>query len=426
MKEIRYLVIGAGISGLTFAKYLDDPSECIILEKNCKIGGYCQTNTSQGFIWDYAGHFFHFKTKEFRDLFLKYISENERVYNIKNTKIYLKGKHIDYPFQTHIQQLDKDDLIDCIYGLFNHEQLEQKDFLSMLYANYGQGIVELFLKPYNEKLYACDLNLLDLDAMGRFFPAADKSTIVRSLKEPVNQSYNNDFWYPKKGAQHFLNLIYEDLLQKKGEVHLNEEVLHIDEKNHLLYSDKEVYKFEYLINTMPLNNFIGMLTAPLMKDEDFSYNQVLVFNIGFQKDIKDNSPYKNVHWVYIPNKEFNFYRVGFYNNILHENRMSLYVELGFAKGEEIDVEKEFKQVIEGLKKMEIIVDNEISVYETLVMAPAYVHICKDSQMKIDEQIKLWTTLNIFSIGRYGKWTYCSMEDCMLESKSLAKKISTGV
>ena len=40
-------------------------------------------------------------------------------------------------------------------------------------GKFGKSITEMFLKPYNEKLYACDLTKLDKDAMGRFFPYAD-------------------------------------------------------------------------------------------------------------------------------------------------------------------------------------------------------------------------------------------------------------
>ena len=31
-------------------------------------------------------------------------------------------------------------------------------------------------------------------------------------------------------------------------------------------------------------------------------------------------------------------------------------------------------------------------------------------------------MDIYSIGRYGGWRYCSMEDCMLEAFSLANKL----
>ncbi len=60
--------------------------------------------------------------------------------------------------------------MNCLYDLFNKEEKETYDnFLDMLYGKFGKSITEMFLKPYNEKLYACDLTKLDKDAMGRFF-----------------------------------------------------------------------------------------------------------------------------------------------------------------------------------------------------------------------------------------------------------------
>ena len=53
---------------------------------------------------------------------------------------------------------------------FHKEEKEEYDnFLDMLYGKFGKSIVEKFLKPYNEKLYAVDLTTLDKDAMGRVF-----------------------------------------------------------------------------------------------------------------------------------------------------------------------------------------------------------------------------------------------------------------
>ena len=39
-----------------------------------------------------------------------------------------------------------------------------------------------FLRPYNEKLYATDLDALDVDAMGRFFPHADVADIIANMR----------------------------------------------------------------------------------------------------------------------------------------------------------------------------------------------------------------------------------------------------
>ena len=56
----------------------------------------------------------------------------------------------------------------------------------------------------------------------------------------------------------------------------------------------------------------------------FSWNKVLVFNLGF-----DRKGPSGVHWIYYPDRERSFYRVGFYDNIFDSDRMSLYVELGY-------------------------------------------------------------------------------------------------
>ena len=55
----------------------------------------------------------------------------------------------------------------------------------MVYANLGKSIAEKFLIPYNEKLYACDLDVLDVNAMGRFFPKADKEDIILNFRSMI-------------------------------------------------------------------------------------------------------------------------------------------------------------------------------------------------------------------------------------------------
>ncbi len=61
------VVIGAGVSGLGFANWWrqkrpDD--EVVVLEREAEAGGYCRTVVRDGFVWDYSGHFFHFKHPE--------------------------------------------------------------------------------------------------------------------------------------------------------------------------------------------------------------------------------------------------------------------------------------------------------------------------------------------------------------------------
>lgn len=414
----KYLIIGAGISGLMFANC--KKNDYLIVEKENEIGGYCRTIYQDGFIWDYAGHFFHFKTDEMKKFFMDNMKDEKLINQVKNTKIYYKGKLIDYPFQTNIHQLEKQEFIDCLYDLYNKSEKENYDsFLDMLYGKFGKSIVEKFLKPYNEKLYACDLNLLDKEAMGRFFPYANINQIINNMKEANNSSYNNTFMYPENGAMSFLNKLYNNL--DKTKVKLNTSIVSINyEKKIAITSNDEEIQYEYLINTIPLNHFLKLTESNEDKElnNSLSYNKVLVFNLGFEKKSDFDE-----HWIYFPDKEINFYRVGFYDNILNSDRLSMYIEIGYNKNDDnINIDDQLRKTIENLTKVGIVKDNKLVSYSTILMDPAYVHI----QTKTNEQVESWREErkndNVFSIGRYGGWTYCSMEDAMIAAKELAKSI----
>mgnify|MGYP001430286085 CR=1 FL=1 len=64
MHSIDHLIIGAGVSGLATANFLPPGAQWEILEREAEPGGYCRTVQKDGFVWDYSGHFFHFRHPE--------------------------------------------------------------------------------------------------------------------------------------------------------------------------------------------------------------------------------------------------------------------------------------------------------------------------------------------------------------------------
>ena len=77
MKEelfVKNLIIGAGLSGITCAYYLG--GEYLILEKEGTPGGYCRTIPNDEYVWDFAGHFYHFRTEKYKKLFMDLVDEN--------------------------------------------------------------------------------------------------------------------------------------------------------------------------------------------------------------------------------------------------------------------------------------------------------------------------------------------------------------
>ena len=409
------VIVGAGVSGLAYAGF--SKNECLLLEKDAEIGGYCKTIKWGDFVWDYSGHFFHFRDTFLEDYICRNMVHDDIRYCEQHTQIFYRQKYIDFPFQKNIHQLDQDEFIDCLYDLFTTTGNDYFTFKQMLYAKFGQSIAEKFLIPYNEKLYACDLNRLDVDAMGRFFPYADKEEIIRNFKKTNNNSYNSHFTYPRGGAIEYVKSLASYI--GKSNICLNECVKSIDVTEKTIKTDKRELKYDNLISTMPFP--LLMQCCSMEYDTDiYSWNKVLVFNLGFDKKGKD--VFNN--WIYVPSKDFCFYRVGYYDNIFATKNMSLYVELGFGKNTDvIDVEYYKEKVLDDLKKAGIITDHKLIASHFVIMDPAYVHITKESIRDVEEKKKVLARNNIYSIGRYGSWTYCSIEDNILEAKALMERLS---
>lgn len=407
------LIIGAGISGLSYASYTKN--DYIIVEAASEPGGYCRTIKRNGFVWDYSGHFFHFQHPEIRDYVCENIPQDHLVEVEKHTQIYYKGSYIDFPFQKNIYQLPKEEFIDALIDVYLAEKdhKESLSFKEMVYNNLGKAIAEKFLIPYNEKLYACDLNTLDKEAMGRFFPKTTFEEILLNSKQNNNLSYNSTFTYPVGGAEEYVQAVLSKTDSSK--LFLNERILRIDAENKIAYTDKREIKYDNLISTLPFPLLLDMVGSKYKKT-DFSCNKVLVLNLGFDKDSTD----KTNSWVYFPDKDIVFYRLGYYNNIIRNNRMSLYIEIGLKEDDELkDFSYYLDKTLADLKKIGIVTDHQLVDYEAILMNPAYVHITQQSEKIVSQLKDDLKKQNIYSIGRYGSWTYCSIEDNILEAKALS-------
>lgn len=418
MEKVRTLVVGAGITGLATAAELEarGDHDYVILEADSEIGGYCKTIKKEGFTWDYSGHFFHFKHPEI-EKWLRDRMPGQRVRTVqKKSFIDYKGTYVDFPFQKNIHQLPKEELIECLYDLFFRSEKPVDDsFQAMLHARFGRAICEKFLVPYNEKLYATDLSRLDKDAMGRFFPHADIADIIRNMKVADNTSYNATFTYPEGGAIEYVKAIASAV--RPDAIALSEPLVGIDLQRKVATTSKREIAFERLISSAPFPRLLAAAHVP-HDEKAFSWNKVLVFNLGFDKKGK-----KDVHWVYYPDREIVFYRVGFYDNIFDADRLSLYVEIGYAADAVVDVPSVKERVLADLEKTGVTQGHRLVADHHVIMDPAYVHITKASMAEHARITKELRTYGVYSIGRYGGWTYCSIEDNIVEARALVRALS---
>ena len=434
MENVEFLVVGAGVTGLSFANFLRREAEACgrrspqiaILEADDEPGGYCKTVEQDGFVWDYSGHFFHFKHPEIES-WLRERMPGQDIRTIeKRTYIRFGGRDVEFPFQKNIHQLPRDDFIDCLVELYfrdggagsAHTERDgdpPRSFQDMLYRRFGRGIAERFLIPYNEKLYACDLDSLDVDAMGRFFPHADIGDIIGNMRRPDNRSYNATFTYPLGGAIQYIHALLHDL--PSSMIAYGERLVGIDLPNKIVQTSRRQLRYRHLITSAPFPQLAAM--SGLAHDESaFSWNKVLVFNLGF-----DRKGPRQPHWIYVPDRERCFYRVGFYDNIMDGDRMSLYVEIGAGKDAQLDTAAMRARVLADLEAEGIVDGHRLVSWHSVVLDPAYVHITRASVAERQRITAILNAAGVYPAGRYGGWTYCSIEDNMVEAQGLARTLA---
>jgi protoporphyrinogen oxidase len=120
------------------------------------------------------------------------------------------------------------------------------------------------------------------------------------------------------------------------------------------------------------------------------------------------------HWVYVPEPRYPFFRVGVFSNAVDamapRGRASLYVELTDRTGP-----VKLPEIARALRDIGAISEPEDVLFADLrEVEHAYV-VFDDAHGPATRQIHRWLAeLGVRSCGRYGAWTYNSMEDSMVQ------------
>ncbi len=433
------LILGGGLTGLTVAYELEKKKiDYLVIEKEDELGGLCRSQKEKGFIFDYTGHFFHFSSKQKK--FQRFVFEllNNKFLKIhRNSKIYTKysqkdNKLLPYPFQANIKFLHSDIRKECLKELLrsNLQHKSAKNFKEFVVNNFGFAIYKYFFEPYNYKLWKEKLENLDISWAKNFVPLPNTEEIFNNVVEEKikDYGYNVYFYYPKDGGiQEFIDAIVAKL--NKSKIITSAEVVKIDYRtktvNFISKNGLEKITYDKLITTIPLLEFIRISNFPKnMKNmtENFRYRSVLCFNIALKKPVL-----KGVHWIYFPDKEQIFYRIGFYHNISSKlvpyNCGSLYVEVSLKEDDKFSVESIFNRVVKDLINTKIISQpSEILFYKPLIIKYGYVVYNFERVKLLPKVLQFLEKNNIYSIGRYGAWKYSYMTENINDAIETVKKI----
>jgi hypothetical protein len=82
-----------------------------------------------------------------------------------------------------------------------------------------------------------------------------------------------------------------------------------------------------------------------------------------------------------------------------------------------------QRVLADLRKAGVVRGQQLVAEHHVVLDPAYVHITARSINAVAEHRALLALCNVYSAGRYGGWTYCSIEDNIVEARQLATRFN---
>lgn len=334
------VILGAGLTGLSCAYHLEKQNyfDFKIFEKNKTPGGLLRSFTQDGFTFDFTGHLLHVSDSYFLQ-FLDTIAGLQN-FNLVSRKsaIHTHNTLTPYPFQMNLHGLPSNVIVDAIHGFITRKKsLCPKSFYDWVLKYFGQGFAKHFFVPYNSKLLAYDVKKVTPSWTGRFIPKTDlKTMLYNAITPPIKQKigYNQQFYYPKSGGIEFLIKRLKEKMTSP--VHTEHNAIHIDTKTKVIYFEnghKENYKT--LVTTLPLDNLLKQLYEPASsnlqsKHKKLLCTSVLNFNLGFDSPFLSNN-----HWHYYPEKQYHFYRIGFWHNInkssAPQKKTGIYGELAFLQ-----------------------------------------------------------------------------------------------
>jgi protoporphyrinogen oxidase len=236
--------------------------------------------------------------------------------------------------------------------------------------------------------------------------------------------YNARFWYPETGGINQLPLAFKSQIKN---LYTNSRVSEIDTANkNIKFSSGDKEPYDLLISTLPLPELPSIIkTLPLQLKSSFkklNWNSIFNLNLGI-----DRTNCLNRHWVYFPQGEISFFRVGFPHNfsssLTPQNKTSLYAEVAYSKDKPIDKPRIIKRIIEDLKKLQIINhEQDILAQDSNDITYGYPVYDKDYGQARKQILEFLCHNDIIPCGRYGSWRYLSMEDVILEGRDVAKKV----
>ena len=439
MQEYSTLIIGAGLTGLSCAHHLG--GDYLLVEREDEPGGIVRTrNRHNGFLCDGTGHWLHLRDAGIKEL-VNQVLPGQLVEHERKAVVHMRGVFTPYPFQANTFGLPHEVGMECLLGLLKARHPEDfgltapttppKNFRESVERLFGEGICKNFMVPYNEKLMGVKLEEISATYADRFIPRPSLEDVVKGAFGFSRESlgYNAKFVYPRDGGISALPKALARDLPTPPRYETTVQSVNLSAKIATLSTGEQI-RFRNLMNTMPLKNFLGIVAdAPAeigAATAKLRATTVHYFDIGVRGPGAAASDY---HWIYFPEPEFVFYRVGSYSAVHASSApagcRSYYVEMSGGDAVELlrQPERLKARVLADLQRSGVLAAQDEVLFMELCNIPHAYVIYDPNYEPCRKQILDYLAENATqSGGRWGGWNYGGMEDALLEGRQAAKQL----
>ena len=306
---MKYLILGAGPAGLTFASELQKNgiNDFLILEKENEPGGLCRSVMVDGGPLDIGGgHFIDVKRKKVLDLLFSVIPEKEWDYYQRNSQIDLYGTFIQNPIEANIWQLPLNEQVKYLKSIAiagcNLNLPEPEKFIEWITWKLGEKISEKYMLPYNRKMFGNNLDELGTYWIEKLPSVSFEETLISCLEHKAygNQPAHSYFYYPKEyGSGEIWNRFAKRMEDK---IKYGVKVQELDVQRHMV---NRQYEAEYIINTIPWTEYKsieGIENELKNVIHRLKYTSVSVDY--YNEDLRTDA-----HWIYIPDENISYHRI---------------------------------------------------------------------------------------------------------------------
>jgi len=415
------IIIGAGPTGLGAATRLHENSEdWLLLEAAGHFGGLASSWVDeQGFLWDHGGHvqFSHYETFDrYMDAAL---GADGWISHQRESWVWMRNRFIPYPFQNNLHRLDPEDRWKGVQGLMQAAATAQAaspaHFGDWMRATFGAGITELFMEPYNFKVWAFPPEEMDFTWIGERVSVPALEGVLKSIctrEDAVSWGPNAVFRFPREGGT---GAVWQKIgaMLPGEQIRLNTAVTAIDPvKKTVTDAEGNSYSYTHLISTVPLNHLIALAPGVVAAQAagDLVYSSTNIVGIGMEGQAPDHLDTKC--WMYFPESNSPYYRVTVFSNYSANNvprpgeQWSLMTETSESVKKPVDHETLVEDTVRALKEDGLLPSGvKILSREYRRIEQGYPTPFLGRDTVVDPLLRAFEAQGIYSRGRFGSWKY---------------------